>query len=133
MVWSVKKIKVLVADTPAMLYDIVGSLIREQEDMDLTSPSSSAGLEVDLVEQCPDVLLITCDRDRLADASRPFFNHLPRLRVLALASSGNDAALCELQPRVIPKGIMSPESLLRTIREVMGRRTPVTKRTYAHE
>ena len=114
----VQPTRVLLAGMTRMLTDIVKGIIASQADFDLAGEiigedglllQAATDAEVDVMVVGP--LLVIGSNE---------YHHLlygrPRMKIVAIAADGREAALHELQPHVIPLGEVSPASLITAIR-----------------
>lgn len=114
------RIRVLMTSMPAMLSEIVTSLIEEQGDMEMSCiVKETDSIAEKLSTWQPDVLLLSCSADDVADTALPFLRIRPSMRVVALTNNGHDAILCELRPNETFYESISPASLIETIRNVV--------------
>ncbi len=103
-----------------MLGEIVARLIDEQEDMEtVSSPLTEDRLMDQLEISGPNVLFMSCARAEARAKAQTILERHPKVRVIALTGNGREATLYELRPHEKPMGIMSPETLIKTIRDVV--------------
>ncbi len=103
-----------------MLGEIVTRLIDEQEDMQTVSPPlTENGLMDQLETSGPNVLLMSCARAEARAKAQTILERKPNIRVIALTANGREATLYEMRPHEKAMGAMSPETLIKTIRDVV--------------
>lgn len=90
--WGVRKIKVLIANRPRLMRELVMATISDQSDIEVVGVLEDEPSIQKMVEQTqPDVLIITLDRPE----DRPhicdvLLDRFPHLRILALAAERNN-------------------------------------------
>jgi hypothetical protein len=111
------RIRIVLAALPRMLADIVESVVAAQPDMVLSSRvAGGAGLAGTLREEKPQVLIVGLSADEdAAHYDDLLFEH-PRMKVLAITSTGRESILSELRPVRHAIGNVSPEGLMDAIR-----------------
>jgi AmiR/NasT family two-component response regulator len=116
----VKKIRILLAGMPAMLFDIVTKVVTLEPDLAIV------GMVHNVDDAGPaarrtraDVVVIQQASDRedlgeavLASGRRP-------VKIITLTDNGRQAFLCELRPHRVALGEMSVGSLVAAIREAV--------------
>jgi DNA-binding NarL/FixJ family response regulator len=111
-----KRIRVLLADMPPMLRDIVTRAVTGEPDVEVSGvlgprESLQAGLE----RVRADVLIVGRRRPDLAVAEA-VWARWPRVKVLMIAEGGRSAVLYVLRPQEMVLGDVSPEGLAAAIR-----------------
>src|SRR5687768_4655887 len=101
---------------PRMLSDILENVVATQPDM-FVLKAGAGELRAEIEQAQPHVLIVGFDAGRTCDDDLLYA--FPRLKVLAVASSGRDAFLCELQPRQHPIEDVSPDGLVQAIRDAL--------------
>jgi hypothetical protein len=97
-----------------MLSEIVTDALEAEPDFEVLGEVDGADVH-DVVEREPvDFVVVGRDDDELAVG---LLGVRPRMKVLGVIDDGRDAALYELRPRRALVGELSPERLVRVIRE----------------
>jgi DNA-binding NarL/FixJ family response regulator len=111
-----KRIRVLLADMPPMLRDIVTDAVSNEPDVEvLGGLGPGESLEATLERVQPDVLIIGRRPPDLTVAEEVWLKW-PRVKVLMIAGGGRSAVLYLLRPAEIALGDVSPEGLAAAIR-----------------
>jgi AmiR/NasT family two-component response regulator len=113
----VKKIRILLAGMPAMLFDIVTEVVTSEPDLAIVGTVHSVDEAGPAARRArADVVVIQQASDRedlgeavLASARRP-------VKVITLTDNGRQAFLCELRPHRVALGEMSAGGLVAAIR-----------------
>jgi hypothetical protein len=111
-----RRIRVALAELPAMLHDIVQTVLAAQPDVELVpldGQLTSLALSADMLDI--DVVIFAHPQAATRDYSAMLYAH-PRLRLIAISIDGRAAAVYELQPQRIPLGELSPETLIQAVR-----------------
>lgn len=118
-----ERIRILILDVPRMLREIIEEVLAGQSDMAVVGEFSSTDAVVEAVDRTHADLVIggAAARDRL-DVAR-LLATFPRLKLLLVGVDARDTELHELQPRVVPLGELSPQTLLESIRRAFPART----------
>ncbi len=100
-----------------LLGDIIRQTLTREPDLDVVAQLTTPGPDLDLSQFDADIVLWNgAEEDRIARwLTGLTYRRTPR--VLATLTDGQRAALWELTPRRIELGAMSPQSLIRTIRD----------------
>lgn len=114
---AVEQIRIVLAELPRMLRDIVSDTITRQSDMLVVDelprrrdrPASGRRRGVDVV-------ITGLEDGRLDERYTQLMQADPRLKVLGITVDGRRAFLFELRPRRILLGDVSPDGLLDAIR-----------------
>jgi DNA-binding NarL/FixJ family response regulator len=110
-------IRVLLAEIPRILTDIIKDITASHEDIDVIG--ERAGFD-DLTQTAirtqADVVVVGKANGSGDDDYCELLRRRPRLKILAISADGRRGFLHELQPRVIPLGELSPNSLIDAIR-----------------
>jgi len=87
----VKRLRVLVANRPRLMREMVITTITGQPDIEIVGDVERAPNLAELVEQVqPDVLIVTLDNEEKRSAECGFLlGRYPRMRILALAPEKN--------------------------------------------
>jgi len=88
-----KRVRVLVANRPRLMRELIVSTIADQPDIELVGEVASGDALTEAVEQArPDVLIIAMDdRDKYRVQCGFLLGRYPRMRILALAPEQNRA------------------------------------------
>jgi DNA-binding NarL/FixJ family response regulator len=121
----VKRIRILLAEMPRMMREIVESAVSTQADMQIIGAieerlvergALTAAAEARVERADADVVILGLQRDDEARAYDRLLYVRPRLTLLAITGDGRGAFLYELRPHKVPIGDVSPEGLLGAIR-----------------
>ena len=113
-------VRVLIAQLPRLLQDIVEDLLTHQPDIEVMgSGLSEQALPGRVATQHPDVVIVACEQDAVEQVARGVLGADPA-KVLAVTRGGREACLFELQPRYVSLGEVSPSTLLSAIRSARG-------------
>jgi DNA-binding NarL/FixJ family response regulator len=117
----VKRIRIFVADFPAMLRDILCRLIASTADMEVVGERSEEGDLADgVAESAADVVLLGCEGAEVPRSAVRLLASRPAVKVFGVAVDGEGAFLYELRPHRTAIGEVSPDVLLERIRTAMG-------------
>ena len=110
-----RRIRVVLAEMPPLLNDIVRTVLGSQADVELElRPVPAADIvSADAVSQA-DVLILAEQRSHRDNYAATLYAH-PRLRVVAISDDRRGAVLYELRPHRSPLGELSPECLVRAV------------------
>ena len=109
-------VRVLIAQLPRLLQDIVDDLLANAPDIEVTeSGVPQLRLQASIASQHPHVVILACEEGEVERVSRHALG-ADRAKVLAMTRGGREAYLFELHPRQIPLGEVSPGTLLGAIR-----------------
>jgi len=121
--FTVQKIRVLVANRPRLMRELVLATMAEQPDIEIVGEAQNEGEITDLVDRTrPDFLIIALeDPERHPSLCGFLLGRYPRMRILAV-SSGHDDSTCywafvDIRSRTIPT---SEEGILGAMRDVAG-------------
>jgi DNA-binding NarL/FixJ family response regulator len=113
-----ERTRILLAEMPRLLADIVGQALREQPDMEVVVCDGRVGSLMELADRSrPDVVVIGADDPRIAGE---LVTSMPRLKVLAVTGGDSEAYLYELRPHRIQLGEVTPRTLVEEIRRCMA-------------
>jgi hypothetical protein len=100
-----------------MLLDIITDAIAPQPDMDIVGKGRMEKDLLDAVEQTNADIVITArsTATEYQDYDELLYEHC-RIKVLEILDEGRCGSLCEMRPRRVPLGEMSPLRLLEAIR-----------------
>jgi chemotaxis response regulator CheB len=104
-----------------MLHDIITDIIAPQPDMDIVGEGRTEMDLLDATEQTNADIVITV-RNAVTDGKDYddlLYRH-GRIKVLEIFDEGRYGSLCEMQPRRVALGEMSPLRLLEAIRGSAG-------------
>jgi DNA-binding NarL/FixJ family response regulator len=113
--------RVLLLEIPPLLRDILEHGIQLQSDCELLRDARRT-LQM-LSEQTvpPDVVILGLAASEDATLVSALFSRWPRVQVVTVTQTGNDAALYELTPRRTALGHMSPTEIVDALREAIHR------------
>lgn len=115
------RIRILLAEMPRMMRDIVERAVSTQPDMQIVgfaparvgAPSAAPSR---LVDADADVVIVGVASAQEARAYDPVLFDRPHLRILAITGDGRGAFLYQLRPQAVPIGDVSPQGLVDAIR-----------------
>jgi hypothetical protein len=112
----VRRIRVVLAEMPPLLNDIVRTILGSQPDMDV-EPAAVPTHEIASARTLvgADVLILAEERSQRDDYAPALYAH-PRLRLVAISDDRRGAVLYELRQHRSPLGEPSSESLVRAVR-----------------
>ena len=112
-----RQIRILLAEMPRMLRDIVESAVSTQDDMQVVGADAARDeLDAEVRRTQPDVVIVALPRDDGAGAYDALLYERPRLKLLAVTGDGRGAFLYELRPHSAPIPDVSPGGLVAAIR-----------------
>jgi hypothetical protein len=113
----VKKIRIVLADMPAMLVDIITEIIALEPDLTVVdSISDSTQLKAAVGRARADVVITQSPGHELAaDSAALLFTGRP-LKIIAITDNARQGLLCELRPHCEPLEQLSAEGLVAAIR-----------------
>jgi len=109
-------IRVVLAEMPAMLRDIVKNILDRQPGINVIELAADSSLRDVLERTEADVLIVGASEPADSAVPRQVLSALPLTRVLMLAIDGQSAVMYELRPHQTPLGEVSREALVRAIR-----------------
>jgi len=113
----VEGIRILLAEVPRMLREIIESVIDGQADMSIVGTIPTRDRVVSALDTTPaDVVIVGLRHAETTTALDPVLYERPRLKVLAISGDGGSSTLCELRPYRVPLGDVSPSGLVDAIR-----------------
>ena len=106
------RIRVVIANMPRLLHDIVHSVLSAESDIEIDA-ASLASREIPAATALREVDVVIVAEPELADMNYEslLYQH-PRLRLVAIAGDGRAADLYELRPCRISLGELSPRTLV---------------------
>jgi len=110
-----KKIKVVLADMPPLLRDIVRDAVADQLDMEVVTHAAEK-LERPEARAGADVVILGASQPDDPAAAAPAFGPWAGRKVLAIALNGRSATLWQLLPHKVQLGDVSAQSLIDAIR-----------------
>ena len=115
------RIRILLAEMPRMLREIVESAVSPQPDMQIVGSTPArvvapGAAPPRMVDADADVVIVGLARAEEARAYDPVLFQRPHLRILAITGDGRGAFLYELRPQAVPIGDVSPQGLVDAIR-----------------
>jgi DNA-binding NarL/FixJ family response regulator len=117
--WSecVERIRVLLAELPRMLSEIIESVIADQQDMSIVGAIDSRDRVTSALVRTPaDVVIVGLrDAETTASLNRVLLEQ-PRLKLLAISGDERSSYLYELRPHTVSLGDISPQGLVDAIR-----------------
>jgi DNA-binding NarL/FixJ family response regulator len=113
----VNRIRILLWKMPPMLLDIITDTIAPQPDMDIVGKGRMERDLLDAAEQTNADIIITArsTASEYKDYDELLYRHC-RVKVLEILDEGRSGSLCEMHPRRVALGEMSPLRLLEAIR-----------------
>jgi DNA-binding NarL/FixJ family response regulator len=113
----VSNIRILLADMPAMLLDIVAGILAAEPDLTVVDMLADSTDLTAAVERTQADIVITQQTGSAQEADQIALL-LPkcRLKIIALTDNGRQGVLYELHPHRAPLGDMSADRLVATIR-----------------
>lgn len=112
---ALNHIRVVLAQMPQMLQEIVRTILSAEPDMEIdTSTLSERGMASSEALRSADVVILSEAEARTDAHSAVLFAH-PHLRLVAI-NGGRRASLYELRPHRLPLGEMSPSALVQAVR-----------------
>jgi len=116
---GVHRIRVVLAEMPRMLRDIVQTILAAQPDVALATAHGGATLAETLgtldAADAPDVVILAEPLPNAEDYASVLYAR-PRLRLVGISSDGRNAHLYELRPQRIALGALSPDTLVDVVR-----------------
>jgi hypothetical protein len=111
-----RRIRVVLAEMPPLLNDIVRSVLEAEPDVALEpQPVGAAELaSADAIARA-DVLILAEQDERRVDYAPTLYAH-PRLRLVSISDDHRGAVVYEHRPHRAPLGDLSPECLVRAVR-----------------
>ena len=112
-----KKIRVLLAQMPNMLGDIIGQILVSMPDVMLVERIGDGKDLLTAVRRTrANVVLAERGADDERETYAPLLYARPRLRIIAVAGDGSTGLLYELRPQRIAVGEMSADALAKAVR-----------------
>lgn len=110
---------------PRMLLDIVTGVLRALDDMEVVDCGETPADPVQTATRtAADLVILGCQEDELTQVGDRLLEVNPRIKVLAVEADGRRAFLYELRPHKVPLGEVSPQTLVRAIRQAFGTPDP---------
>jgi AmiR/NasT family two-component response regulator len=122
----VKRLRVLVANRPRLMRDIVLATIAEQPDIEVVGDGEQAANLTEIVEQVrPDVLIVALeDQERRTGECGFLLGRYPRMRIVALAPERNLGilywAIVDIRTKAVESSEAGVLSALRDAPSVVG-------------
>jgi AmiR/NasT family two-component response regulator len=122
----VKRLRVLVANRPRLMRDIVLATIAEQPDIEVVGDVEQAANLTEIVEQVrPDVLIVALeDQERRTGECGFLLGRYPRMRIVALAPERNLGilywAIVDIRTKAVESSEAGVLSALRDAPSVVG-------------
>jgi DNA-binding NarL/FixJ family response regulator len=115
----VGEIRILLADMPTMLREILSSVLKPQAGMIVMDISSSlTSLLAAVNEAAAHIVILGQDEPTLTAQCRELLEQHPRVQVMAISTDGLRTTICGLRPYREPLGEVEPEQLVDAIREM---------------
>ena len=112
------QVRVLVAQLPGMLSDIICKLLASEENIELVGEVTEAQELLGVMDRTgADVVILGLEDSELPARANQLLSEHPACRVLGVAGDGRAAFLYELRPYRVPLGEVSPEVLVKAIRQ----------------
>jgi hypothetical protein len=111
-----QRIRVMLAEMPGLLHDIVRTTLESESDLELVS-AETLQTRASLSDAIGDADVVILSADTPApDHYESVLREHPALRLVAISNRGRHAFLYELRPHRQPLGELSPATLLQAIR-----------------
>ena len=114
------RIRVLLAELPGMLGDIIRKLLASEKDIEVVGEMAAEELLEFMGQTRADVVILGLEDSELPAIGNQLFSEHPAVRVLGVAGDGRSTFLYELRPYKVPLGEVSPKALVTAIRSVAG-------------
>ena len=108
-------IRVVLADMPRLLSDIVSTVLDGAPDVQLRRTTSVVPFVLGDVADHADVVILAEEETPMDHYAQLLFAH-PTLRVVAISGDGRDATVYDLRPHRQALGELSSDTLLRAVR-----------------
>jgi DNA-binding NarL/FixJ family response regulator len=109
-------IRVLLAEMPRMLIDIIKDITASHEEIDVIGEVADLNdLTRTAIRTRADVIVVGDAVGGSQDDYHELLRRRPALKILAITADGRRGFLHELQPMVVPLGELSPRSLIDAI------------------
>ncbi|MEP6732535.1 MAG: hypothetical protein ABJE10_17960 [bacterium] len=116
-----ERIRILLAEVPRMLSEIIESVVEGQEDMSIVGAIDTRDRVLATLETThADVVIVGLRSAETTTALDPVLYDRPRLKLLAISGDGRSSYLYELKPYCKPLGDVSPSGLVDAIRAMAG-------------
>lgn len=116
-------IRVVTAELPRMLNDIIGSVLEADGDIEVVGEASDPSQLNELLRRRhPDVAILGLENSGLTRFGWELFAADPQLRVLGVLGEGRQTYAYELRPHRTPLGELSPEELTAAVRRLADAR-----------
>ena len=127
-------IRIVVADLPRLLRDILRASLTAEPDMLVVGEAESFDeLERLMPRVSADVVILGTTCPELPPSHYRLFALDPRVRIIAITGNGEEASIYELRPHRVVLGQGSPQELRKAIRTSIRRaRYPAADRPPAH-
>jgi DNA-binding NarL/FixJ family response regulator len=113
-----ERTRILLADMPQMLRDIVAGILVPEPDLEVVAETAAVNGLPDAVSRFgADVVIVGRDDPSLATT---LMEGAPRIKVLAVTAGGRESWLYELRPQRVSLGEISPQRLVDEIRKRMN-------------
>ena len=112
-----RKVRILLAEMPRMLIDIIKGIIATQRDFVVVGEISvQDGLLRTAIDKRVDVIIVSALTTNKTENYSDLLYRRQRMKIIAIAADGRQALLHVLQPHAIPVGEVSAASLIAAIR-----------------
>lgn len=120
-----KPLRVLVANRPRLMREMVITTIADQPDIEIVGDVEPASNLADLVDQMqPDVLIVALDEQKRSEECGFLLGRYPRMRILALAPERNCGifyySIVDIRSRQVESSQVGILSALRDAPSVVG-------------
>jgi len=114
---NTRKVRILLAEMPRMLIDIIKGIIATQRDFVVVGEISvQDGLLRTAIDKRVDVIIVSALTTNKTENYSDLLYRRQRMKIIAIAADGRQALLHVLQPHAIPVGEVSAASLIAAIR-----------------
>jgi DNA-binding NarL/FixJ family response regulator len=114
-------IRVLTAELPGILNDIIGSVLQAAGDIEVVGRAASYPELVALARRLhPNVVIMELDESGPPGLGWDLYLNDPLLRVLGVVDEGRQTFVYELRPHRTALGELSPEALVAAVRRISG-------------
>lgn len=111
-------IRILIAQLPRLLRDLLAGTVSDQEDIVVVGESSDRESLPGLVGSCrPDVVIVGCEQSEISELGGELAAHHPAVRLLAITDDGRRGFLFQLRPWLADLGELTPGVLIAAIRQ----------------
>jgi hypothetical protein len=112
-------IRIYLLGMPRMLRSLVRDILEREVDMEIVGETATSE-PAEILATDPNMVIVGMESADLPPAGTSLLSDLSKVRVLGLSPQGRSGYLYELRPRRQPVGEVSPQSLVKVIREGQG-------------